>query len=244
MNKYNQSTLESNRFHLNIHRANNESIDIQEIDSYISQNNVDVLILRVPVGTKASQHLLYNKKFQVLHADTLVYYETKLQNNVIGSLKNDLEFIILDHSNIQSSNEIIPIIFDGYTNHYFSNPVFEKKLILEGYTEWAQSFTEAKDGKISWLVQSNKTNIAFATCQFNAITNTCEGILYGVHPDHNGKGIYSDIIRFTLQYFKNKNFDKMIVSTQIQNFAVQKSWVNNHFFLTNAFDTFHISKTI
>ena len=54
-------------------------------------------------------------------------------------------------------------------------------------------------------------------------------------------GIYSDVVRFTQNYFKAIGMKKMWVSTQLQNYSVQKSWIEEGFYLKKSFETYHIN---
>jgi ribosomal protein S18 acetylase RimI-like enzyme len=242
-NVFSFSKPDSNRFDINIHRANIETINQNEIYQYIYSNKVDLLILRTPVGNKPEQFLLQKVGYQVLHVDTLVYYFSALNKTTNLTLRNRLDFVQISDQNVNILNEIVPEIFSDYKNHYFSNPRLDKTKILEGYIEWAKSYVSNKENdKISWVANLNGVCVGFATCTFNDEKKECEGILYGVLPKYSGKGIYTDLIKFTQEYFKNKDFIIMWVSTQIQNFAVQKTWLNQSFILKKAFDTYHINK--
>lgn len=245
MNTFTHSPLDSNRFNQNVHRANIVNIDETEILNYINSNGVDTLILRVPVESKAEQYRLNRMGFEVIHADTLVYYFASLRKIEDLDLRNDLSFQLIDDSNQSILDELVPLIFKEYTNHYFSNPYLNKEKITEGYLEWAKSYVlEKNEGRISWLVMLKDQYVGFATCSFDSSKKECEGVLYGVHPSFSGKGIYSDIIKFTQKYFKENGFNTMWVSTQIQNFAVQKSWINHAFAIKKAYDTFHITRGV
>ncbi len=244
MNSFSVSPLDTKRFNQNIHRAILDNIDPLEIANYMQSNKVDTLIARIPTDLKAKQYQLNRLGHEVIHADTLVYYFASLRKINELSLRNELIFELIDEKNEFILNEIIPVIFDEYKNHYFSNPYLDKSQILEGYLEWAQSYMRSKNSdKISWLVKLKESYVGFATCSFIEETKECEGVLYGVRPDFSGKGIYSDIIKFTQNYFKEKGYNTMWVSTQIQNFAVQKSWINHGFTLKKAYDTFHLIST-
>jgi GNAT superfamily N-acetyltransferase len=154
-----------------------------------------------------------------------------------------LIFKEVDINSLHLFKSIIPIIFKNYRNHYFSNPYLDKSEILEGYVEWASAYvTEIDTSKKSWLVYKDDILIGFATCSMNKIDNSCEGVLYGVHPEYSGGGIYTDIIRFTQAYFKEHNYEKMFVSTQIQNYTVQKVWQKESFLINNAYYTYHLMK--
>lgn len=65
--------------------------------------------------------------------------------------------------------------------------------------------------------------------------------MYGVRRPASGGGVYGDLIRFTQAYFKNKGFRKMKVSTQVNNYAVQKVWGWEVFYIAEAYLTVHIN---
>ncbi len=239
----NYSDVESNRFNLNIYRAKLEDVKQGILKKELINNNADLLILRLPSANKNVHSKLLNIGFEVIHADTLVYYIVNLSTHEVKPLRNDLTFEIIDDSNISVLKEIIPIIFQDYQNHYFSNPILDKEKITEGYIEWASSYY-SQTGKISFLVKKEGQVAGFATCSFDAEKQESEGVLYGVMPNFAGKGIYSDMIKFTQQYFKDKGFRSMWVSTQIQNYSVQKAWLNEGFFLKKSFETYHINSLL
>ncbi len=66
-------------------------------------------------------------------------------------------------------------------------------------------------------------------------------LLYGVRSEQSGGGVYGDLIRFTQAYFKNQGCTSMKVSTQVNNFGVQKVWVREGFFMTSAYYTLHLT---
>jgi predicted acetyltransferase len=234
------SDVDSQRFGINVFRATLNEVDIENLKEQINADAIDLIILRLPSASKNQHSELHQLGFQVIHADTLVYYFCTL-NNEVTALRNELSFDVISEENNLVLNEIVPVIFKDYTSHYASNPMLDKEKTAEGYIEWAKSYvTTANPNRISWLVKNGSEIIGFATCSFNQEKNECEGVLYGVMPEASGKGVYTDIIRFTQSYFKNLGFKTMWVSTQIQNYSVQKAWIKESFQLKKAFDTYHI----
>jgi predicted acetyltransferase len=234
------SDVDSQRFGINVYRATLDEVEIENLKEQIKSDAIDLIILRLPSATKDQHSALHQLGFQVIHADTLVYYFCTL-NNEITPLRNELSFEVISEENKEILNEIVPIIFKDYTSHYASNPMLDRAKTSEGYIEWAKSYvTTANPNRISWLVKSENAIIGFATCSFNVEKNDCEGVLYGVMPDASGKGVYTDIIRFTQSYFKDLGYKTMWVSTQIQNYSVQKAWIKENFQLKKALDTYHI----
>jgi predicted acetyltransferase len=240
MNQVLFSDVDSQRFGINVFRATLNEVDIGNLKDQIEADAIDLIILRLPSATKDKHSTLHLLDCQIIHADTLVYYFCTL-NNQITPLRNDLSFEIISDENKGILNEIVPIIFKDYTSHYASNPMLDKVKTSAGYIEWAKSYvTTANPNRISWLVKNENQIIGFATCSFNQDKNECEGVLYGVMPEASGKGVYTDIIRFTQSYFKDLGYKTMWVSTQIQNYSVQKAWIKENFQLKKAFDTYHI----
>jgi hypothetical protein len=238
-----KSHLDSDRFNLNIHRGVLSNFNIDEIRDYIECNQLDILILRVDSAIKDQQSELFSLVYPTIHCDTLVYYELDLKSHNPRSLKNDLNFEEINSENRDVITELVPQIFNNYKNHYSSNPYLDKRDIIDGYIQWANEYTtNEQTGKISWLVRDSKNEIiGFATCSYNDETYLCEGVLYGIVPTKSGGGIYGDLIRFTQNYFKEKGFLKMIVSTQVQNYAVQKVWSREGFHMNKCYDTYHIN---
>lgn len=234
------SELESKRFNMKIHRASVEEVEPSKIKQSVLGENSDILILRVPSTSKGNHSLLQKTGFPFIHADTLVYYECDFEKYNPNGLKNNLTFEQIDSSNKTFLEHIVPDIFVGYQNHYFSNPLLDKSDIMKGYIEWSQGYCTSDEGKISWYVKKNENIIGFATCSFDVSTRICEGVLYGVLSEHSGGGVYSDIIRFTQSYFLKNGYRKMLVSTQVQNFAVQKVWTREGFFIKQSYDTYHV----
>jgi acyl dehydratase len=238
------SPVESARFGMNVYRGNITDPNAKVIRNLIVKNAVDLMILRIPSTSKNKHYLLLEAGFDVIHADTLVYYTCNLQKAEIKQPVNSLDFVPISSENAGVLQEMIPVIFEGYQNHYFSNPVLDENLIKQGYIEWASSYHEDAEGRISWLVADQGECIGFATCSFDQDTREAEGVLYGVMPKAAGRGVYSDIIRFTQNYFKGKGYSTMVVSTQIQNIAVQKVWGRESFFINKSYDTYHLNSML
>jgi acyl dehydratase/GNAT superfamily N-acetyltransferase len=237
------SEKESKRFGKRIFRYSTDEFKSSDLKNKLIGNDVDVLILRIPSSNINDHFKLKNTGFPYLHADTLVHYQVSLRRHDINDTRNNIELVAITDGNRDELKKLIPIIFDGYKNHYYSNPIFEPDKIKEGYIEWADSYVDS-DNKISWLVKIDGQIAGFATCSFDEESKECEGVLYGVLPDFSGRGVYSDIIRMTQSYFKDNGYLNMWVSTQIQNYAVQKVWLREGYFLKKSYETYHINSLL
>lgn len=237
-----KSEKESARFNMNILRANMQSLDVKELNNTILDKKVDLTILRIPCENLAQVSRLEILGFPFYQTDTLVYYYTDFEKYVPLELKNrDLVFVDATNNDSKKIASMVDIIFQGYTNHYNSNPYIDKQNILEGYKEWVLDFIE-KENKFVFIISKNGKDIGFATCSLD--NGEAEGVLYGVIPDMVGGGVYSDIIRYTQSFFKKKGIKRMKVSTQVQNYAVQKVWSREGFYMTKSFATIHINSLL
>ena len=237
------SKVDSDRFGLSVHRGVSEDFNLVGLNQYIADNKPELLILRYAAETIEKHYLLNSIGYSLLFTDALVYYEMSLSKLVPKPLRNELAFVEIGDKQLTLLKEIVPVIFKDYKNHYFSNPVLNKENILAGYIEWASDYVNSQQpDRKSWLVYKEDVLIGFATCAMYAHNNSCEGVLYGVHPDYAGGGVYTDIIRFSQNYFKEAGYEKMMVSTQIQNYAVQKVWQKEGFLISKAYYTYHLMR--
>jgi GNAT superfamily N-acetyltransferase len=236
----NYSALESQRFGLNIFRGAVDEIRPYELLKTIVDHQVDVLIFRIPSTLQHTLHRLSAVPYPYLVTDTLVYYDCDLQKAPAQPLRNtELTARLATSADRALLETLIDEIFQDYSTHYYSNPLFDKQKILDGYKEWTLSYLSETEGKICFLFYRGEQPVAFATCGITAEYG--EGVLYGVHPSAQGGGVYGDLIRYTKQHMQDLGLRKMLVSTQVQNFAVQKVWTREGFFLTQAYCTVHIN---
>jgi hypothetical protein len=238
-NTINFSEIESKRFNLNIARSKMIDIQIKEISNFVNKNYIDIVILRIPTEKIEQASKLMQLGYPYYQTDTLVYYKVDFTVYHAKELKNnDLQFVLATINDVEHISKLIDVIFPGYTNHYNSNPLINIENVIEGYKEWVINYIDRKD-KFVFLVRKNGKYIGFASCSIN--DGIAEGILYGVLPEVSGGGIYSDIIRYTQMFFIQKGAGSMKVSTQVQNYAVQKVWSREGFFLFESFATIHIN---
>jgi ribosomal protein S18 acetylase RimI-like enzyme len=240
MKNISYSPLESARFGKNIHRGAMDSLDAIFLGDYIFSNDPDILIVRFPVAEQPDLYKLQNLGREIIFADTLVYYELEMEPQNIRALKNeDLNIVEATAADRPLLEKIIPEIFEGYTNHYFSNPLLDKDKIVEGYAEWAINYVEA-DQKLNLLAYKAETPVGFITCSDNG--DWAEIILNGIMTNYRRGGIYTDMVRFVKKHFFEKGIRTIKVSTQIQNFDVQSVWKKESFYLKEAFITIHLNK--
>ena len=237
------SLEESKRFKNRVFRGEMDEIDETIIIKDIINNSVDLAIIRVPVESIHNLYRLENLNIPYIVTDTLLYYRVGLSNYQINSIVNkDIEFIECTEKEIAELRKLVSEIFQEYHNHYFSSPYLNRNDILEGYIEWAINYIRTvKKDRFVFLVKKQNNYIAFLTCSISFEKNEGEIVLNGVLSCESGNKIYSDMIRFIQSYMKNLGIKRIIISTQVHNYAVQKAWMREGFRMHSAYNTIHIN---
>ncbi len=240
MDKLRYSKLESQRFGKEIFRGDLDVLDMDLLKEFYKQNDPDILIFRIPVAEQYKMHQLNGLGKEVINADTLVYYLADLSRTVYSDVRNeDLTFVNGDASHKDVFEELINKVFSDYKNHYFSNPLLDRKKIAEGYAEWAVNTLNSPDN-FHLLALLNNIPVGFLIYSYN--TEYADIILNGVLPEYQSKGVYTDLVRHVKKYIHDLHIPILKVSTQIQNFAVQKVWNREGLVLNSAYVTIHLNK--
>jgi GNAT superfamily N-acetyltransferase len=233
------SDVESRRFGLRVFRSILEDIDPDALRSTLVEVRADVAICRLAAAGLSRLAELEALGMPVVVADTLVHYYRDLALPPDPPRNADLDFAEGKETDNGVVRRLVEQTFPGYANHYASNRVLDGQGILEGYVEWAAGYLGAGPEKRVWLARRAGEPVALATCRYDG--ETAEGVLFGVLPRESGKGIYRDLIRFTMDDAARRGCTWMHVSTQVHNFAVQKVWAEEGFVMRSAQVTFHVN---
>ena len=232
------SELESRRFGVKIARARLDHVDFSALDAEIQCSDLDLAIIRVPAGTCGVEEL----SDPTIHADTLVYYRLDLENHVPAPMRNT--HLVFRRARSEDAADLEILIRHAFAD-YSSNPALDPALILAGYEEWGRGFIDPIDASST---TAGNRSVTLALDQGRPVGflaweqrgDEVEIVLNGVSPTHSGSGLYSDLVRGTQQEAKEQGASHMLVSTQVQNFAVQKVWGREGFHMFQAWDTHHV----
>ncbi len=212
----------------------------QEIQSALDeawQLKVKLLIAR----SYASEIRLAQKMEQngFFITDTLVYYAYDLTKKPIPEdvTGNEIRPVLLEEAD--SVKNVARRAFKGYFGHYHADERLDSNLSDDVYTDWAKrACLERTQNDEVFVAVVDSEIMGFATMRLNS-SQEGEGVLFAVDPALQGKGMYRSFIIAGLTWCKEKRCDRMIVSTQINNIAVQKVWTRTGFEPIYAYYTFH-----
>jgi acyl dehydratase len=233
------SKVESERFGKSVHRFTFGEVDRDAVRA-IRSARPDVAFVRIPAEKLDQLPRLEIYGVPPLVADTLVYYECDLASCTPGDVRNaELPYREIHAAEREKLSDLVAGIFKEYKNHYASNPLFRRQDILDAFVDWGLSFLREDPNRVCSAAFDGDRPVAFTTCERDG--DQWEGVLYGVDGDYAGRGIYTDLITLTQREGIARGCKTMLVSTQIQNLAVQRAWLRRGFRLTRSVNTVHLN---
>ncbi len=232
------SALESARFGIVAARVSDSSASPEVIDAAAEAQGVQLLSCRIDVGDLARVHALEAAGYRLM--DTLVYYGRSLAGIPrILPLPAGVACRAATGKDAAAVGEVARSAFSGYMGHYHSDPRLDDAAADAAYVEWAETSTAraSADGQV--LLAMRDGHVAgFLTMRRNS-TEEAEIVLNAVHADHQGQGLYSILVAAALDAVRGSGAARMIVSTQINNYAVQRIWSQFGFVHERSVYTFH-----
>jgi GNAT superfamily N-acetyltransferase len=171
--------------------------------------------------------------------DTLVYYNYDLIKRPIPEDSNQNQLRPVRAEEAAKVKIVAEKTFKGYFGHYHADPHLNKIDCDDVYSDWAyRSCIERTKNTEVYVAIVDREIAGFATMRLNN-EREGEGVLFGVAPEMQGRGLYKSFIIKGLQWCKDKGCSSMVVSTQINNIAVQKVWTRTGFEMTGGYYTYH-----
>lgn len=239
-----ESLLESRRFGLRLVRGVLSTE--HAADTVLNDINIlrpDVAIFRCAAGDTSQIAALGGVGLYPLHADTLVYYAARLRDD--APLPPPTPAHDIRRASPSDADAVAGIVrggFHGYRNHYHANPRLLPAAILEGYVEWALDYaTVSSESRQTWIYSVNGIARSFATCRLNENGEDIEVVLNATAPDAAGHGFYSRLLEYLMAHFGRTGRRRVLISTQIWNYVVQRVWARAGLVIESAYDTYHVN---
>jgi ribosomal protein S18 acetylase RimI-like enzyme len=233
--------LDSARFGIQVARARHATdVDAGPLLQQIRHSSADLIILRTDAGDSRIVTALQQQGEFVIHADTLVYHGLSLHEGAGCESPDVRRAVTADSAAIAA---IAAASFQGYRSHYTANPLLSQDLVHKGYVEWSQSrLDEANDSSATWVVCDGEAVAGFATCDQSG--GTVDIVLNAVDPGFERRGHYGRLLNHLIHHYSSRSLDRLIVSTQIWNYGVQRQWAKAGLRLYTAMDTYHLDRRL
>jgi GNAT superfamily N-acetyltransferase len=231
------SELDSGRFGIRVARAHVSGGALPRVLDFCAVEKIDLLIARCATTDLPTAQEMERDGFLLM--DTLVYYSFDLSRRKIPDAP--VEFIVrpLVADDRDQIRRVASQAFKGYTGHYHADPRLDRHRCDEGYISWAERSTALKSAADEVLVAEHKESVVgFGTLRANS-GNEVEGLLFGVAPEYQRRGVCRSLMMHSLRWCQSQGAQKMVISTQVTNIAMQKVWCRVGFEPSHAFYTFH-----
>ena len=228
---------ESERFGFKCARAYNVTAnDFEDVVRFCQEHDVNLLTIRCDVSELAAVHAFEEAGCRLM--DTLVYYSRNTKT-VQDTIDGGAEIRPIDRGEEDDVKEIAKHAFKNYIDHYHSDPRLDNEQADEAFASWAfRSCTDRSVADEVLVAVEEQEVFAFATMRLND-SEEGEGVLFAASRTVRRRGTYGRLISHGINWCKDKGAKRMIVSTQINNYGVQRVWVKQGFFHYKSFYTFH-----
>lgn len=232
------SLIDEERFGVRIARADDMShATLREVLAFCHQQQARMLIARCP--TKDVRTVQTMERAGFLLMDTLVYYARDLKRLPTTTSTPTTTVRLARPDDAAEVERIAGDAFRGYFGHYHADERLDPAKCDEGYRSWAVRSVNTPGVADAVLVaEGSGTLLGFATLRMNK-PEEGEGVLFGVAPEAQGRGIYRLFMESALAWCAQHGASVMVVSTQVTNLAVQKVWVRVGFEPHRSYYTFH-----
>lgn len=171
--------------------------------------------------------------------DTLVYFTKRHIAELPVTLPEGYTTRLATPADAEAVGRLAGRTFEGYFGHYHVDPRIDKADADQVYLEWAaNSCSKPGVADAVVLVEHADEIVAFATLKVHN-PREFEGVLFGVHPGHQGKRLYHALMQLAQNWARTQDIVHMVVSTQVTNLSVQKVWCRQGFEPSKSFYTFH-----
>lgn len=170
----------------------------------------------------------------VVPGDTLIYWRQALDDAAPQSAATDVRLVT--SADLALVDRIVERSFDGYSNHYTSNPLMAPEDVVAGYRAWARR--TASGSGLAFIIEDDEGFGGVATV--DAGPDHWEIELAGMEPEAAGRGLYRRLLEGVASAARASGVAALMISTQAQNIRVQRVWARAGFVPVAAFDTVHL----
>ena len=216
------SPFEQERFGVSVDRMvvpGKAQAPLRAVRDVIASSAADVIVLRYPAGRIDLFAGLMGPGRDVVLADTLVYWRLRAGQGRRPPSDPSVETALAPDLPDEVVSDLVADVFADYSNHYLANPLFDPRLALDGYVDWATR-SVARGAPV--VTSRDGRPIAFAT--LDRETDHVEVELAGVRTSEQGGGVYGHLFAGVEDVAVAEQVPEVLISTQAHNTSVQRAW--------------------
>ena len=233
-----QSEWDSVFFGLSVAKCSPAEIhDVDKSIKWAMQNKANLLIARCETTNFPVIHRLEKKSFLLM--DTFVRYRYVFAEKTIENDDGVCDIRPFKSSDIDAIRLVAKRSFKDYFSHFNNDPGLDEDKCDQLYEIWAQNSCLDKILADDVLVAClDNYIVGFATLK-GINKNSIEGVLFGVDPSAQGKGVYRSLMLQAMKWSQRNRYLQMEVDSQIFHYAVQRVWQRLGFEIYTSGHTFH-----
>lgn len=210
---------------------------LPSILDFCRNEQVKLLIARCSIFDLVTAQTMERNGFLLM--DTLVYYTLDLNKKEIVPSNGVIYFRPIHASEEEEMASVAVESFRGYFGHYHADQRLDNNKCDEAYVDWARkAFASRGSDENFQVAEIDGKIVAFGVFRMNS-SDEGELFLGGIHPNFQGHGIYQAFLYKAMEWCLSKNAKKIVISTQINNIAVQKILTRFGFEIAKGYYTFH-----
>jgi GNAT superfamily N-acetyltransferase len=211
--------------------------DLPAVFDFCDRNDVELLIARCAVEDIEVAQALESAGAQLM--DTLIYYSRDLTKSPVPQESASVVIRPLQPGDEVAVGDVAAASFKNYSGHYHADSRLDRAKCDEAYTSWAvRSCLSREIAAEVFLAEFDGRPAGFATLRVNSAEEG-EVVLNAVAPFAQRYGIYRHLVITAMNWCLSWGANRVLISTQITNIAVQKVWVRLGFEPKRAYYTFH-----
>lgn len=229
--------LETARFGVVAAHLVDTKASMESVDRAASRLGVEMLTARIDVGELSTVHLLEAAGFQLM--DTVVSYGRLTSNYSTQSNPGEMMIRLAEPSDAADVGAIAGQAFRDYYGHFHADPRLDGGAADAAYVEWAEVSTANIDNSRPVLLCCEDDSVLGFLTLRNIGEPIAEIVLNAVAVDHRRRGIYAALVESALVHAERAGTARLTVSTQINNYNVQRVWARLGFVHECSVYTFH-----
>lgn len=232
------SPFEEERF--GVRAARSVTVDAHDILAhldYCRRHGVDMLIARCSVDA-----IDIAQAYQRLGAslcDGLIYFHRDLTR---GSSQTALPVGVrkAEPSDADAVASVALAAFSAYRGHYHADRRLDAARANDAYADWARRTCLDPHAATAVLVAVEGARILGFVAMRAIDDEVVDVVLNAVAPDVQGRGIYTGLFGHAIAWAKASGYRRLVISTQLNNLAVQRVWIRTGLEPYLGLYTFHL----
>jgi GNAT superfamily N-acetyltransferase len=235
---FERSNLDEERFGIRVVKTLiKDQTHLGQLLEFAQSNMIDLLITRCEAGHLPLVHEMEEQGFRLM--DTLINYQYIFSENAEIETTSNNSIRILNPDDVENVVKVAGAAFENYFGHYHSDPRLPREKSDQVYTSWARRSCTIPGIADQVLVVENLGEMAGFAVLKKEDQDTGDVVLFAVHPNFHRKGISRKLLIAAINWCYANGCKRVVYSTQITNYAIQRVLVRLGFEPHEIKYTFH-----